>query len=79
MVRATRYGGLAQTLLFNVCDLPKARFAEGREEMPRAPPWSLRENADSRLRSLRQPPLSALRLGSSSPTTGTALARRCMR
>ena len=49
------YGGLAQTLFFNVCDLPKARFAEGCQEMPRPPPWSLREIADSKLRSLRQP------------------------
>jgi hypothetical protein len=48
-------GGLAQTLFFNVCDLPEAPFAEGRDEMPRPPPWSLREIADSKLRSLRQP------------------------
>ena len=51
-----RFRGLAQTLFFNVCDLPKARFAEGREEVPQPPPWSLREIADSRLRSPRQPP-----------------------
>ena len=49
-------GGLAQTLFSNVCDLPKVRFAEGCEEMPRPPLWSLREIADSKLRSLRQPP-----------------------
>ena len=49
-------GGLAQTLLSNVCNLPKARFAGGCEEMPRLLPWSLREIADSKLRSLRQPP-----------------------
>jgi hypothetical protein len=36
---AFRHGGLAQTLFFNVCDLPKARFAEGRDEMPRPPLW----------------------------------------
>ena len=51
----SKAGGLAQTLFFNVCDLPKARFAEGSEETPRRPPWSLREIADSKLRSLRQP------------------------
>jgi hypothetical protein len=49
------YGGLVQTLLFNVCDLPKAAFAEGCDEVLRLPPWSLREIADSKLRSLRQP------------------------
>jgi hypothetical protein len=49
---------LAQTLFFNVCDLPKAPFAEGCNEMPRPPPWSIREIADSKLRSLRQPPLN---------------------
>ena len=50
-----RFRGLAQTLFFNVCDLPKARFAEIREEVPQPAPSSLREIADSRLRSLRQP------------------------
>ena len=54
--RAYGLGGLAQTLFFNVCALPKASFAEGCEEMPRPPPWSLRQIADSKLRSLRQPP-----------------------
>jgi hypothetical protein len=48
-------GGLAQTLSFNVCDLPKAPSAEGCDETPRVPPWSLGEIADSKLRSLRQP------------------------
>jgi len=47
--------GLAQTLLFSVCDLPKAPFAEGCEETPRPPPWSLREIAESKIRSLPQP------------------------
>jgi hypothetical protein len=54
-----RKGGPAQTLFFNVFDLPKASFAEGCEKMPRPPPWSLREIADSKLRSLRQPPVAA--------------------
>jgi hypothetical protein len=43
-------GGLVQMLFFNVCDLPKAPFAEGCEETPRPPPWSPREIADSKLR-----------------------------
>ena len=51
-----RWSGLAQTLFFNVCDLPKAHFAECCDEMPRLTLWSLREIADSKLRSLRQPP-----------------------
>jgi hypothetical protein len=45
--------GLAQTLFSNVCDLPKARFAEGCHETLRPP--RCREIADSKLRSLRQP------------------------
>ena len=54
--REASFGGLAQTLFFNVCDLPKAPFAQGCDETPRPPLWSLREIADSKLRSLRQPP-----------------------
>jgi len=49
-------GGLAQTLLFTVCDLPKATLAEGYGEISWLPPWSLRDIADSKLRSLGQPP-----------------------
>jgi len=50
-----RSAGLAQTLSFNVCDLPKAPSAEDCDETPRVPPWSLREIADSKQRSLCQP------------------------
>ena len=67
-----------QTLFFNVCDPPKARFAECREEMSRPPPWSLREIADPRLRGLmRQPPFPPYRLGlSPRPRRGGALNLR---
>jgi hypothetical protein len=54
------FRGLAQTLLFSVCDLPKAPFAKGCEGMPRLHPSSLQEIADSKRRSLRQPPFQNL-------------------